>query len=789
MPAVKIPLTSLVEGVSTRPMPYRVPGTLAEAVNASMRRARGCEKRPGTVLVKTDQADYSLDITNPGNPKFYHFIDRSEFEKFLIVIDPLNTGAARIECFTLVRRGNGDGSTGNEKAGQKLTLNSVLSGSDDPLDYIGAAGTTVARHRFRALTVTDTTIIANRDVSVGLAGTAITYQTAAGNPIRVVSENNVNNLASWNDFPQPPTGTASAGATTSDYIFYARDDDLGWPAGWYRAVSTTVPPWYERIRTEPADSLIDHTKWPVQLQFDGTKFNLSFPAWNPRYSGDSFTNPGPQLASGPSAPHKIRDLCFFQSRLWFGGYEFIDSSALGDVFNLWNNSYVGITDADPINVSLQSDAVTTVDWMVPFDGGVVCLTRGARQFELRSQGAMTPSTVSVLPATSLKTVDYCPPVKLGNQLYFVGELNGANVIHEYMFQADRASNVATTATAEVEGYIPARLWTLKASSLNDMLFGLSTTLVDTIFVCQMQWNEGRNEQRAWMKWERDGTPIHAIHAIDSKLYIVVQRNQGGGPKLYLETLDIDLPSNDDSGETPTTVNGYSGSGDMGFAIRLDCRGTYQGVYDPATDETTWTLPFREPGINRVVLGQMFDCDYEFPPGTFNQQRRKGEVLKPISEGGNLTISTTSTTTTVKAPGNYATNANGNNALCWIGINYEQRLTLNEQFVRDEQGVTIPGRVQLKHLTLKLVDTHYLRVEITPEGRDTISFEYINDTVGQTIPSKGTDAVPYEEFNLPCLGKAHDLTIEIVNDSVYPSRIVGGQFNATIVVERRDPTEK
>lgn len=787
MPPVKISLGSMTDGVSTRPMPQRGPATMREAINTMMRRSRGVEKRPGTTLVEAQGGlGFDLDVTNPIGDKFFHWIDRSEFEKFLVVIDPDNTGIDRIEIFNLVARGTGLGGAENERAGEKMVVFTVLSGLDDPLDYL-ELGDIAARHRYRCLTVADTTIIANRNIEAALTGAAINYTNGNGTTLIRDVATVANNKPSWNSFPQPPTGTASAGDIDDADIFYARDDDLGWPAGWYRASSTTQPPWYTRIRTEGANSLVNHETWPVQLKFDGQEFELSFPAWNERYSGDSFTNPGPQTASGPSSPHRIRDLCFFQSRLWFGSYEFLDSSQTGDIFNLWNNSGVGITDTDPINVSFQSDAVTTVDWLVPFDGGIVAFTRGSRQFAVMSQGAMAPSTVSILPTTSYPTVDYCPPTKLANQLYFMGERNGSMILYEYVFQSDRSANVATDATGEIEGYIPSRVWTVQESALNDMLFCLSTQAVRNIYVNQMKWDEGQNLQRAWMKWDRNRT-IAAIRVMGTVLYVVANRTGG---KLYLETVNIDLPVNDDSDETPVTVNGYSGSGDMGFNICLDAKLTTSGMYSSIDNTTTWTVPFEDTTINRVVLGQMFDCDYEWPPssGTFHSQRWKGKTLKPTSEGGNLTIMVGDGSTTIVAAGKYDTNAYGSVAKVWIGINYDMRLTLNEQFYRDQQGATVSGKVQLKSLMLKLIGTGDLKVEITPQGRDTITFPYVNEQIGQFSLSEGQTDPEYDEFNLPCMGRAYDTQIEIVNDSVYPCRIVGGEFRAGFVPSTSNPTRR
>lgn len=780
---MEIELSNLTDGVSTDAMPRRSVGSVTLAENALMRRVRGAETRPGCELVKTDQADFSLNVTNPNNTKAFHWINRDDDEKFLMIFDPANSGNARCESFTLLKRGIGDGTATNEKAGQKMGLTVVNhpTGGQNPLDYISLAGTTTAPLRFRAVTVADATVVVNRDIPVGFTGGTLTYKNVALANIRDTT--NANNRASWNNFPQPPIGTAAAGVTTSDFIFFARDNDLGWPAGWYRASSTTFAPWYTRIRSESDSSVLDWTKWPIRLNFDGTNFVAIHPTWNDRYSGDSFTNPGPQILSGPSAPHAIRDLCFFQSRLWFGGYEFLDSSQTGDVFNLWNDSYVVVNDRDPINIGFQSDAVTVVDYLIPFDGGIVSLTRGDRQFDVKSQGAMTPSTVSILPSTAIATVDYCPPAKLGNQLYFLAEQNGAMIVYEYIYQQDRSSNVAENATKFVESYIPSRAKVIRTSSQNDMLFVLTDGDLTSIYVCQMSTSNGQVDQRAWSRWTFTD-PVQDCQVFGSFLYVVFKRNS----KLYLEKVNIDLPSNDDDGTVPTTVNGYTGSGNMNYALRLDSRAFYQGSYNSGTNTTTWVIPYQDDSINRVVLGQRWDCDYEFPTGTFNEMRSKGKILVPVSEGGTLTVVAAAGVTTITTIGNYGVNGNLDNAPCWIGIKYTHRLRLNEQFVRN-QGEIVDGKVQLRHLKLRLVSTGSFRVEVTPQGRDTILFPYTKELVGQS--SLGTSLVfeNYDEFNLPCMGRAHDTQVDFVNDTPYPSRLVGGTFSVGFNQGHRDPTRR
>jgi hypothetical protein len=774
MPSVPIHIPALIGGVSRLPVSHRSPLSVASADNVTMRTLHGLEKRPGTRLIlAADNIDAGgwLNVTGPTNPKFVHWIDRDNDEKFVVLIDPNNADLAKVEIFTIVDRSPA------EEPGDKMTVTQTATGGNDPTDYIsvGMGPFPNPERRFRSITVADTTLILNRDRQFDLTGTAIDYRDAATNLIR--DRTNDNNVGSWNDLPHPPTGTAAAGVTTSDFIFHTRDDDLGWPSGWYRASSTTLPPWYTRIRTEPANSLIDFTVAPIRLDFDGSDFDLSFPDWAPRFSGDSTTNPGPQLAQGPSAPHRIRDLAFFQNRLFLAGYEFIDSSQSGDVFNMWIDSSVTLTDADPINVSLQSDTVTVVDFIVPFDGGIVVFTQGSRQFELRSQGALTPATVSILPTTSYAAVGYVAPAKLGNQLYFMAEQNNAMIVYEYQFHDQAASNVATNITAEVEDYIPARMRVFRTASQSDMLLALTDGDPKALYVNQSRWDGNQKIQNAWFRWSFDCDRILDMWAYDSTLVILLRRNN----VLWLETLDLDNPGNDDDGTTPTNPgNGFTGTGNMGFVLRMDSKRSVQGVYNAVSNETTWTLPFEDDTYDTVVLGQSFDADYE-EGGEFFSQRAKGTVL------GGVTVVASGGNTVLTAPGKWDTNLNGDNAPCWVGRSFEKRVRLNEQMVRDPQsGTAVPGFVQLLKGFLRLAHTGYIRVEITPKGRSTLTKEFIRPLVGQAILDEGFNPDETVSFGYEVLASSHDSIIELVNDTPYPSQVVEAGFRARFIPERTGP---
>ena len=763
MPSKRIKWDNLTRGVSTQAPAKREPGTLSSASNAMMREQRGLEKRDGTRLILAgDTTGGELNVTNPTQDKFVQWIDRDDDEKFGMLIDPQNSTTARAEVFTLVTRSA-------EAPGDKMTLTDASA----YLDYIGSSAVDV-HLQFTATTIADSTILLNRNQTTALTGSAKTYIDGAAGNIRDTT--NANNETGWSCLPQPPVTTTTVtngvpATTNSAALYYTQDDDLGWPSGWYAATSSTQAPWYERIETEGANSRLDETKLPVKIDFDGTDFAVTLPGWEPRYSGDSFTNPGPSILTNPfgSAALAVKDLCFFQSRMWLAGEEFVDSSQTNDFFNLWQQSQALLVDSDPVRVQTQGDAVTTVDWLVPTDYGVLAMTRGNRQFFIASgEGAMTPQTATVLPAGSYRSVDYIRPVTLGSAVYFGSEQNLSNTVWEYTFDQQRQAAVAREITDTIEGYIPKNIKNIRVSEQNQMLFVTTTGEPTSLYVCQMAADGGNRTQTAWFKWTLNCTKILDVNVVQSDLYLLLERDS----KVWLERINLDTPSNDDD------AYDYL-SADMGFAVRLDQKVSSVDItaaYDAGTGTTTWTIPHTNHPVDTVVLGQGFDQDW-----SGGAQRWRGRVLKD-----NLTIDRTDgTTTTVKVTGDYTTNLNGDAAGVWLGKEYEMRARLNEPFERREGEVQY-GVMNLRTAMLRVTDTGSFRVEVTPFDRNVVTTTFSSIKVGQYTLGEAL-ILADDEFHFNILGSASSTIVELVNDSPYPSRFDSLELTVTTNPYKRDPS--
>jgi hypothetical protein len=108
-------------------------------------------------------------------------------------------------------------------------------------------------------------------------------------------------------------------------------------------------------------------------------------------------------------------------------------------------------------------------------------------------------------------------------------------------------------------------------------------------------------------------------------------------------------------------------------------------------------------------------------------------------------------------------------------------------VRDPQsGTAVPGFVQLLKGFLRLAHTGYIRVEITPKGRSTLTKEFIRPLVGQAILDEGFNPDETVSFGYEVLASSHDSIIELVNDTPYPSQVVEAGFRARFIPERTGP---
>jgi len=725
--ATPIRIPHFLGGISRQPMSQRLPSMVEDAVNVTLDPIRGLGKRPGTMPVA------ALDVLEPTQDKMFHWIDRDEDEQFLMIVDPAH-GDSAVEVIQMF-----DLSDGSEVP--------VDYDSDDPRPYL-TAGTLPLDQRYRALQIADGILLVNRDVETARNGAALTY---IANSENLRNRTNANNLPTWDDFPHPPTGTAAEGVVDSDHLYYAREDAPNLPQGFYRASSTTQPPWYQRIRTEPANSEMDETTLPIRLDYDGTSFTASYADWRSRLAGDDLTNPGPPFIGQP-----ISDMIIHQNRLMLASGERVASSRLNDLLNLWRNSDQIYTDSDPVEVPLSENRVNNIDHMILYANSVMLFTRANNQFQIMSQGPFSFSTVSLRPVGRYNSVPYARPIAMQDSIYFLSERNFTNHLWQYRYDPERGDQFRDL-SAHAEELIPATARKLIASERHGKLFILTRAEPHALYI---------NEQGSWYRWLLDeGDEILDAETFGDELFMVIRRDG----MLWLEKVFIALAPQDIF-EVETDVFKT-----MGYSVLLDRRQEVQGVYDVGTNTTSWTLPYLDPLSSTLVLGPNWDTDDSDPV-----QRLAGLILEvDVTEESGVTV--------LVAEGKYDVNDAGEPSPVYIGRDYEMRVKLSQLFVRDEEGHARFGNTTLLGGRLRFKDTAYFRVDVTPHKRFTRSVEYLFPRVGSTALD-GIFVQPQGSLYFRLLGRAADMTIEIVNDRPVPSFLIDGTIDSKFMPESKSPTD-
>jgi hypothetical protein len=697
----RIVIPDLNGGVSRQPDGQRFPNQVEEADNVSLHLSRGLEKRAGSEVVAS--------LASLSGNVMIHWIDRSASQKYCVLFH--NNATTPIHIHTI--------------GGVSCTLNYPA----------GAVGTAIKAYlatdpgNLRAVTVDDTTIVVNTSVTTALSAATQTYQFGGTN---VDLNSNAHNETSWENFDLPPS--------VANEYWYAKDDALGHPAGWYKSISTTTQPWYERVVTPMANSALNPDTMPIRIvQTGATTFDVLQCPWVGRLSGDSQTNPGPSFVG-----KALTDVCLHRNRLWFSAGENIVGSAAGDFYNFWLDSYASVVDSDPIDVKLSSSQVTKVLWMTPFQRSIVVFTESGHQYEIRAQEAMSPTTVSVIPSTSYSSPDVRPTV-IGSQLYWVANKGPWSQVYEYLTDEAAAQSVATDASAHVDGYIPSGIDEIKASSSNDVLF--LRTGSNSLFVNYMFWQGDKKMQSAWCKWTLP--EFHAIlgmHVFDDFLYTFSRVDNGITSRFRIDRIPL---RNSDA--VPS------------YEPRLDDRVVDSGgVFDSATKRTTFVLPFFLPGIDEAFLGSAWGS-------------QEGVRFSLVS------VSPAATTTTVVVSGNLQDND------VIFGSAFSMQTKLSKQYVRDQNGVQAVGALQLKQATVHHRNTGFFTFEIDP--RTTPATTRVNKYTGKSLGAIGfitnqNSLSGKESQNFKIMGSSSGVDLYINSDSPAPVNISGVEFVADFVGGRR-----
>lgn len=474
-------------------------------------------------------------------------------------------------------------------------------------------------------------------------------------------------------------------------------------------------------------------------QADGT-FTFGQQEWDSRGAGDGDSSPEPSFVG-----RTINDVVFFRNRLGFLSDENAILSATGPgYFRFWRGTVTAILDGDPIDVAASNVSVSILRNAVPYSADKMLLFSDQKQFIFSGGDLLTPKTAAIKPSTSYETLTACKPVTAGKAVYFPTPKGDHAGVREYSTDGTTAVDDAVDVTAHVPAYIPSNVFKIAPCPNEDTLILLTRDDNDTMYVYKYYFVGQDKLQASWSKWPMSHEILDASF-ISSTLYLVVQREDG----VYLESIGIEAKREDTN---------------FDYEILLDRRfevDSGDGVYSAVTNLTTWTLPYETSGtVQAIVRGT--------PPAGFYRSQ-----MVPLTKvAGN---------TSVTAVGDWST------VPLFMGVKYTFTYGLSEIVLKQSagQGGERPltgGRLQVRTLSLVYEASGYFRVVVTPTYGTAYTYTFTPKRLGSYVA--GELNLENGEFRFPVFGKSDEVSIQIINDSPFPSNFLNATWEAEFILRTR-----
>ena len=583
MPLINTSVPNLIQGVSQQPDTLKYDGQCKEQINAYSSVADGLKKRPNANLVK-------YDATEIGENAFVHTINRSESEKYLMVITPSTLTIHNLTGSGTMRYN--DGST------TPIDLNTLAP-------YLK---TTNPRKDLKALTVGDNTWIVNKTVTTQMdqsdgsisddvnenealvfvkqAGYDKTYEVSvldggtnhiatattistADDSSGVLIDSAVIAADLAGDFGGSITATVEGStiklvkSTTADFNIKTKDGfaDKGLGVVYKEVADITdlpvVAPHGFRVKVRGDAELSEDDYY---LNFRTNEILNNGEMGRGGWVEDVGFNV-PNALDAANMPYNLvsRSLNRFQltttpwrARLAGDRTSNPDPSFIGSPINnlFFYKNRLGFLSADKVVMSeageyfnLFRTTVTNLLDSDPIDIGVattnvtnlesaeafqenLILFSNRGQFVLKGGDLLTPSTVSVNPITNYDQATGINPISLGSYIYFPFTRGNFSGIREFAVSATGDTYTAEEVTNHIPSYIPKNVIDVAGSSTEDVIAVLSSETKDTLYIYKYFWSGNQKILSAWSKFTLQGCEIRGIDFIDSTLYIATDRYFG-----------------------------------------------------------------------------------------------------------------------------------------------------------------------------------------------------------------------------------------------------------------------
>lgn len=481
---------------------------------------------------------------------------------------------------------------------------------------------------------------------------------------------------------------------------------------------------------------LEPTSMPITLvKLPGGTFRLERPNWSTRKVGSTATTaPVPSFVG-----QKINCTFFYRDRIGFLSDENVILSRANDLYNFWPKTGIEILDDDPIDVTVNASRVSILRHAVSFNRSLLLFSDNL-QFQLSGGDILSPKTVRADVITEYSASRTTPPVSTGRDVFVASDKSDVSgsygAVRQYMVDQSTLTNVAEDITAHVPQYVPGDVFRMSSSTTEDMVAVQAYADVTNVYLYQFLWQGDKIIQSAWNKWKFPGFGIIGAEFDRSTMWVTYFHTDG----IHLAKIPLEKNFNDTG---------------LPFLPHLDFRVQIAGSYNSGTNKTTFSVPYSAPVGSQLeaVTGVGFASGL----------RGIRLVLTRIND------------TQWTADGNWSA------AACWVGYRYGFRYRFSQQYAKDKDGnAMIDARLQMGYYTTQLKDTGYVRAEVTAATRSTTSSTFTGLKSGSPLALLGTPVIqPTGKFSFPVQSRSDRVTVDLVNDSPYPSTVQAAEWIGTL----------
>lgn len=497
---------------------------------------------------------------------------------------------------------------------------------------------------------------------------------------------------------------------------------------------------------------------PVDGRTVGT---ITLPKWGDRTCGDYDTVVDPSFIGKP-----INDVFVYRNRLGLLADEAVILSRSGEFFQFFPETATTILDSDPIDITASNNRVSVLRYAVPYQDELIIFS-SQNQFRLSSGDQPLTSQTSRLTVLTQYEADMgLRPSQVGSGVFFAQENGVWSRFREFAVVGSGSGLVANAAdiSDHVSAYVPSGIFKMAANDTGNAIFFISSRsgYENRIYVYKFfNRSDGQTAQRvqaSWSYWDFAGCDrVLSILCVREKLYCLMEY----GTKVYLEVISVlDRLSEETGTPYPMLLDRrVSNTTVTSVPMRMA-----DGVYDAATETTSWTLPYTANTTTELWSG------YSTTPG----RRMGGVLLDTINSGTTFT-----------------TRGDWSNADVFAGVPYLFRYRFSRFKVMKEVGMGKTAsntiRTQVRSAKLRYHESGYFQVTVNPEHRPTATYTYdgtIIATRGSTIgtaPNEDSDAGRYYEgvFNVPIASRGEQCIVEVLNSTPLPCKFSTCEWTALL----------